>query len=148
MGAGMKRDLTMSRRIARLLLDGRPRTAVEISIEFGLTHTQAIDALGLLRETHRVAAAPASYRLTVAGTKFAQHDPDKPRKPPKPHNQSNREYRARLRAAKGLPPKVEKAPEPEPVVSTVSIVEQALAKRPALQAAWTWSPLVEHEETA
>jgi hypothetical protein len=128
----MKRDLTMSRRIAKLLLDGRARTAQEIAVEFNLTQTQATDALILLRETHRIAAIPASYRLTVLGTKFAEHVP-------KDRALMKRELRAKKAAKRAA----EKLRDPDsddldnfPRPDVAAIVEKAKASRHPLQLAW------------
>jgi hypothetical protein len=126
-----KRDLTMSRRIAKLLLDGRSRTAQEIAVEFNLTQTQATDALILLRETHRIAAIPASYRLTALGTKFATHVP-------KSRALMKRELRAK-QAAKRAAAVIDLDSDDLdnfPRTAAAAIVANAIASRPALQRAW------------
>jgi len=121
---------TLSRQVCRLLADGVPRSAKQIAEAFGLSDTQASDVMVLLKATNRIKRNPVQYSITDTGKAFGQREA----KVSKGSIQHNRDYRARERAKKGLPPVPKK---PDQVISTASIVEQAIAMRPALDSVWS-----------
>ncbi len=137
-----------SRRLAELLADGKPRNVVEMSEALGLTEREIWNALGHASRYGRVKPLPGIYTLTPIGKEYvAGQVPDFEKAEVKRQQRAEwqKQYKARKRAYRASQPKPPRIPKEPP--ATVPLMEQALAKRNPLEAAWGWSPF-EHQEAA
>lgn len=116
--------VSLSVRMARLLAEG-PRNSQQIQQELGITQDAFHSAIQQLRRSGMAEASTIVYSITERGTSYAK----KVRKPPKTPAQrmsKSRDKAARVEAAHNA--KIAKALE--------SMVDCALASRPALQSVW------------
>jgi hypothetical protein len=117
-----ERQVKIAKAIAKLLMDGKPRTAEEIRLELGLTVDQMLSSVTGLRRRGAVRSIPKTYVITPRGVKYAQRVPLTPA-----------ERMARARAADKRRKTVEDRKTNE-VLET--IVGDALSSRPVLQSVW------------
>ena len=121
--------MKINKRIANLLLDGKPRSMEQMAVDLGLELGQIRTAMGSLQKHCRVARLPSTFQLTPAGQTFAAKMPSE--------SPQARAKRAALEAARTARA-AQKAAEIEEraSMSAADVTQSAIRTRPALQAAW------------
>jgi hypothetical protein len=104
--------MTIKMKVLRVMADGKPRTAKEVTAETGLQPRQAEAAIRSLATRGMADSTPVMYQLNARGLERAKFKP-------KPPEQRKAEHTARRKAA----PKA-------------NVTEQAKASRDPLSMAW------------
>lgn len=111
-----------SKRIAMALADGKPRTAAQLRAELGLSRDEFLSAAGSLSRKKLLKRVPVTYAITATGATYANHSP--------------LTAAARVKNSRAKQAKMHAEDRERTQKLLESVVDSALASRPALQAAW------------
>jgi hypothetical protein len=95
--------MTIKMKVLRVMADGKPRTAKEVTAETGLQPRQAEAAIRSLATRGMADSTPVMYQLNARGLERAKFTP-------KPQQQRNAERSVRRREARKSEPAPERCP--------------------------------------